>query len=151
MNASKHKMYFLLQRVAHGLKKKADTELMDAGGMSTAQAAVMSIIAGAEGVSQRYLADKLMQRESAITTMANRLLKAGYITRTRSDTDGRAWVLKSTKEGLAALDAVSEPFASINAILDDAFPPEDVERVADGLIDIIRHLEALDDAEADHI
>ncbi len=144
-------MYFLLQRVAHGLKKKADTALMDAGGMSTAQAAVMAIIAGQEGVSQRYLADKLMQRESAITTMANRLLKAGYITRMRSDTDGRAWVLKSTKEGLAALDAVNEPFASINAILDNAFPPEDVEGIADGLMDILRQLEALDDTEADHI
>jgi DNA-binding MarR family transcriptional regulator len=144
-------MFFLLQRAAHGLKKKADTELLDAGGMSTAQAVVMSIIAGQEGVSQSYLANKLMQRESAITTMANRLLKAGYITRTRSDTDGRAWVLKSTKEGLAALDAVREPFASINAILDDAFPPEDVERIADGLIDVLRQLEALDAAEADHI
>lgn len=151
MNASKHKMYFLLQRAAHGLKKKADTALMDAGGMSTAQAAVMSIIAGQEGVSQRYLADKLMQRESAITTMANRLLKAGYITRVRSDTDGRAWVLKPTNEGLAALASVSAPFAGINAILDDVFAPEDVERIADGLLGILLQLEALDDAKRDQI
>lgn len=149
MTASKHKMYFLLQRVAHGLKKKADPAMMEAGGMSTAQAAVMALIASEDGVSQRYLADRLMRRESAIATMANRLLKAGYITRTRSDLDRRAWVLKATPKGLAALDAVGSPFSAINAILDKAFQPQDFERFAGSLQAILRELETPANEDSD--
>lgn len=133
MSAKDHKLYFLLQRVAHSLKKEADAALLESGGMSTAQAAVMTIIAEHDGVSQKYLAERLMQRESAITTMANRLLKAGYITRTRSDTDARAWVLKSAPAGMAALRAIRSPFGKINAVLDEAFEDADLDQLARSL------------------
>ncbi|MEP3225828.1 MAG: MarR family winged helix-turn-helix transcriptional regulator [Parasphingorhabdus sp.] len=140
MNASQLKIYFLIQRTAHVLKKRADADLVESGGMSTAQAAVMAIVASENGVSQRHLADKLKQRESAITTMANRLLKAGYISRTRSDTDGRAWILKSTNKGQSALEKVSKSFAEVNAIIDDAFPSDQFEPLAAGLHTILEKL-----------
>ena len=144
MTASKYRIYFLLQRVSHGLKKKADTALLEADGMSTAQAAVMSLIAGEDGVSQSYLASRLKRRESAIATMANRLLKAGYITRMRSDSDGRAWVLKPTDKGLSALDAMSSSFAAINGILDEAFELDDLKSLARGLHAVLDKLEEPD-------
>ncbi|MEM8918151.1 MAG: MarR family transcriptional regulator [Pseudomonadota bacterium] len=140
MSAKDHKLYFLLQRVSHRLKKEADAALLESGGMSTAQAAVMTIIAEEDGVSQKYLAERLMQRESAITTMANRLLKAGYITRTRSDTDARAWVLKPAPAGMAALRSIRSPFGEINAVLDEAFEDADLDQLARGLQRVLDQL-----------
>ncbi|MEO0439502.1 MAG: MarR family transcriptional regulator [Pseudomonadota bacterium] len=142
MSAKDHKLYFLLQRVAHRLKKEADAALLESGGMSTAQAAVMTIIAEEDGVSQKYLAQRLMQRESAITTMANRLLKAGYITRTRSDTDARAWVLKPAPAGMEALRSIRSPFGKINNILDEAFEDADLDQLARGLEQVLDQLGA---------
>ena len=140
MSASKHRVYFLLQRAAHVLKKEADTALSEAGGMTTSQAAVLAILHSEGAVTQRFLAEKLQQRESAITTMADRLLKAGYVTRARSPTDGRAWLLQMTDEGREALKAIQEPFQAINAELDAAFPGEDMDTLAKGLAQLIEQV-----------
>ncbi|WOR15091.1 MarR family transcriptional regulator [Hyphomonas sp. FCG-A18] len=140
MSASKHRLYFLLQRAAHVLKKEADAALSEAGGMTTSQAAVLAILRSEGPSTQRFLADKLQQRESAITTMADRLLKAGYVTRARSPTDGRAWLLAMTETGHDALEAIREPFQAINAELDQAFPNKDMDTLARGLTQIIDQL-----------
>jgi len=140
MSASKHRLYFLIQRAAHVLKKEADAALSEAGGMTTSQAAVLAILLSEGAVTQRFIANKLQQRESAITAMADRLLKAGYITRQRSPHDGRAWLLTLTDEGHHALEAIREPFQSINAELDAAFPGEEMDALAKGLTHIIDEL-----------
>ena len=137
MSASKHRLYFLIQRAAHVLKKEADAALSEAGGMTTSQAAVLAILLSEGAVTQRFIANKLQQRESAVTAMADRLLKAGYITRQRSPNDGRAWLLTLTDEGHHALEAIREPFQGINAQLDAAFPDEDMDTLAKGLKHII--------------
>jgi DNA-binding MarR family transcriptional regulator len=140
MSASKHRLYFLLQRAAHVLKKEADAALSEAGGMTTSQAAVLAILRSEGPSTQRFLADKLQQRESAITTMADRLLKAGYVTRARAPSDGRAWLLTMTDTGHTALDAIRAPFQAINAELDAAFSGEDMTKLAKGLAQIIDQL-----------
>ena len=137
MSASKHRLYFLIQRAAHVLKKEADAALSEAGGMTTSQAAVLAILLSEGAVTQRFIANKLQQRESAVTAMADRLLKAGYITRQRSPNDGRAWLLTLTDDGHHALEAIREPFQSINAELDAAFPGEEMDALAKGLKHII--------------
>lgn len=133
MSAKDERFFFLLQMAAHRLKTKADAALVDAGGLTTAQTAMMAIIRAGGSVTQREVATKLKQRESAVGAITERLLKAGYITRTRSETDGRAWNLSTTKKGLKALDAMGEAFAGINALIDEAFPGREMTRVAEGL------------------
>ena len=133
MSAKDERFFFLLQMAAHRLKTKADAALVDAGGLTTAQTAMMAIIRAGGAVTQREVAKKLKQRESAVGAMTERLLKAGYITRTRSETDGRAWNLSTTKKGQMALDAMGETFAGINALIDEAFPGREMARVAEGL------------------
>ncbi|MEM9054370.1 MAG: MarR family transcriptional regulator [Pseudomonadota bacterium] len=140
MSAAKHRLYFLLQRAAHVLKKEADAALSEAGGMTTSQAAVLAILRSQGPSTQRFLADKLQQRESAITTMADRLMKAGYISRRRSPKDARAWQLAMTDDGHQALEAIREPFKAINAELDAAFPDKNIDTVAKGLAQIIDQL-----------
>jgi MarR family transcriptional regulator, organic hydroperoxide resistance regulator len=142
LSASKHRLYFLLQRAAHGLKKEADAALKTAAGLTTAQAAVMSIIVGEGAVSQRKIAQMLLQQESAITAMAERLLKAGYITKTRSATDARAVELEATDAGRAALAEIRPSFQAVNALLDESFSPNDIARLAAGLKRVIDRLDA---------
>lgn len=130
MSASKHRIYFWLQRAAHRLKTEADSTLSEAGGLTTAQAAVMSIVAKDGPVTQKYIADTLSQRESAIAAMAKRLLKAGYISKVRSDTDARAWSLEATASGLAAINRMRAPFNQINAKLDALFTEQELKQLA---------------------
>ncbi len=141
MSASEHRLYFLLQRVAHRLKKRADSALKDSAGLTTAQAAALSIIAKDGPVTQRFVADKLSQRESAVMTMANRLLAADYISRERSVADGRAWELTISPKGLDALSNIKAPFGEINDVLDKNIDAEDAERLAVSLKNILAALD----------
>lgn len=141
MSASKHRLYFLLQLVAHRLKKRADAALKESAGLTTAQAAALSIIAKDGPVTQRFLADKLSQRESAVMTMAGRLLAAGYISRERSASDGRAWELAITQKGSGALGEIKAPFGEINEVLDKNFDADDTEQIAASLQKILAALD----------
>lgn len=141
MSASEHRLYFLLQLVAHRLKKRADGALKDSAGLTTAQAAALSIIAKDGPVTQRFVADKLSQRESAVMTMANRLLAADYISRERSVEDGRAWELTISPKGLGALSNIKAPFGKINDLLDKNIDAEDAERLAASLKKILAALD----------
>lgn len=140
--ASKHRIYFLLQNVSHRLKKRADQLAMESGGMTTAQAAVLNIIIRDGSASQAQVAKVLSQRESAITTMAARLLSAEYITRERSAEDRRTWVLKPTRKGRAALKAMMASLAEANALLDAAVPKPQMDALAVALQDILKALDA---------
>lgn len=142
MPAKEQRFFFLVQTAAHRLKLRADAEMLAAGGLTTSQAAVMAIICGEGWISQREIASRLGQRESAVGAMAERLLKAGYITRTRSATDKRAWTLAPTRAGRRAFDAMGAAFAGVNALVDEAFPGTDIDRAAKGLRRLIGLLEA---------
>lgn len=141
MPAQDERFFFLVQIAAHRLKLLADAALLEAGGLTTSQAAVMAIICGEGRISQRLIADRLKQRESAVGAMAERLLKAGYITRQRSATDKRAWVLQPTRAGRRAFEAMGEAFAGVNALLDEAFPGGEIARAAKGLRRLLTLLE----------
>ena len=109
MSASDERLYFLLQTAAHLIKKRVDSDLVKSAGLTTAQAGVLTIIIDQEGTNHTYLARTLRQQKSAITTMAERLEKAGYITKKKSDSDKRSWELKVTKSGLCLLYTSPSP------------------------------------------
>ncbi|WOF74433.1 MarR family transcriptional regulator [Parvibaculaceae bacterium PLY_AMNH_Bact1] len=118
MSAHKERLYFLLQVAAHRLKTEADNVLMDAADLTTAQVAVLNLIASSKEMRQRDLARRLKQNESAITAMITRLMKADLVARRRSDTDGRTWLLELTENGKKTLKRAERPFEEINARLD---------------------------------
>ena len=119
MSAHKKRLYFLLQIAAHRIKTEADSVLMDAAGLTTAQVAVLNLIASSKEMRQRDLARRLKQNESAITAMITRLMKADLVARRRSETDGRTWLLKLTDNGKKTLKRAERPFETINARLDE--------------------------------
>lgn len=143
MSASEKRLYFLIQLTAHRLKKRADAALIDAAQLTTAQAAALSIVANNEPVSQRFIANALSQRESAVMTMTTRLQKAGYVSKRRSPTDGRAWELTITEEGASALKEMEQPFAAINQLIDQRLGSKNVDELSKHLLGI---LDALNDS-----
>lgn len=145
MSASEHRIYFLLQRVAHRLKTEADASLTAACGLTTSQAAALTVIAQSGPTSQKQVADTLAQRESAITTMAVRLLNAGYITRHVSPTDARAWELDVTDAGRTALAQASASFGHINDVLDASFTAAQMKSLATGLTEVLDTLRRNDE------
>ena len=118
MAAPKDRLYFLTQIVAHKLKKKADNLLIDCAGITTAQLAALTLIAGRQPINQRHVAEALAQNESAVTGMINRLTKSGLVVRTRSREDGRAWLLEITDKGKATLNNGGAAFKQINDLFD---------------------------------
>jgi len=130
VSAGEHRLYFLLQVAAHRLRTDADNALLEAAGVTTAQAAVLRLVAETENPTQRQIADLLRQNESALTATVARLQKAGLLERARSTRDRRAWTLALTDKGRRALDAVAEPFAGINSRLDRAVADIDPKKLA---------------------
>ena len=126
--AHRDRLFFRLQRVAHRLRKRADQAMVEAGGITVAQAAALGIIAGADNVTQRHVARALGINESAMTTMVLRLEALGLVTRERSREDSRAMELKLTDVGALALDRARNAFDAINAAIDAQF--DDAESAA---------------------
>ena len=141
MSASSNKIYFMLQRTAHRLKTEADASLLETSGLTTAQAAVMSIVVKDGPTTQRHIADTLSQRESAVTAMTARLVSAGYITKARSMSDARAWQLTATDNGRLALTRVQAAFNKVNATLDKCIASEEMDNLSASLEKILAAFE----------
>lgn len=134
MSASKTRLYHRLQLAAHRVQKSADRAVLRAAKITTAQAAVLSVVVAADQpVTQRVVADQLGLNESAVTAMTNRLLRMNLLERERDDADARAWRLRLSEQGRAALKRIEQPFRRINQKLESALEPDEIARLADYL------------------
>lgn len=133
MSAKDQRLYFNIQRTAHGLQKIADRRLLDASGITTAQAVVLTLAAESREAKQRDIARMLGVNESAMTALVGRLEAMGMITRHRSPDDPRAWRLRLTKKGVDAVKRAGEAFARINALLDRALEESGSQGFAEAL------------------
>jgi DNA-binding MarR family transcriptional regulator len=132
MSASKLRLYHRLQLAAHRLQKSADRALLSAAEITTAQAAVLSLVARG-AVTQREVATQLGLNESAVTAMAQRLLGMGLLERVRDEADARAWQLRLSGDGRAALKRIEQPFKGINQTIETVLDPDEITHFADYL------------------
>ncbi|HZR75370.1 MarR family winged helix-turn-helix transcriptional regulator [Bradyrhizobium sp.] len=130
--ASKSRLYHRLQLAAHRVQKSADRALIVAAEITTAQAAVLTLVARG-AVSQREVAMQLGLNESALTAMAQRLLGMGLLERVRDEADARAWQLRLSGDGRAALKRIDQPFKGINQTIEAALTPDEIAQLADYL------------------
>lgn len=130
--AGQRRLYFSLQRAAAVVKDLADERCRTKAGVTAAQAGTMFAVASADGITQREVARLLEQRESAVTTMVDRLMRAGFVARERSMQDRRAWALRLTPAGRDALAQVQDVLDGLNAELEDRLGGQ-VEDLADAL------------------
>jgi len=131
MTASKLRLYHRLQVAAHGMQKAADRVVASAADLTTAQAAVLTVVAADEDVTQRDVALALRLNESAVTAMVARLSRLDLIVRERSATDSRAWRLRVSPAGQAALKVARRAFAAINARIEDKLSAAEIVRLAE--------------------
>lgn len=122
--SGRERLYSLLQVVAHGVKVRADRESLASGGVTAAQAAVMFVIARERETTQRHIAEQLRLNESAVTGMVSRLIGAGYVNRSPSATDRRAWNVALTPAGQTALGGFRESLDRLNGDLTRALGGE---------------------------
>lgn len=140
------KLYMTLQKAAHVLRKRADQTLLEAAGLTTAQAAVLVVIHSEDGLAtQRTIARALGLNESAITAMVTRLIAGKMIEKTRSKTDRRAWSLALTFEGERALSATRAPFEALNNEMDSAIGPKGIAALQRRLAELTDALSARTD------
>lgn len=130
MTARRLRLYSKLQTAAHRVKKAADKKLMDAAGVTTAQAAALAVIATHGRATQKQVAQALSLNESAITATVSRLRKLELIERSRRAGDGRMWHLSLTEKGKTTFQAVEIPFDDINATIDSLLGKDDLESFA---------------------
>lgn len=133
MSARQHRLFHKLTVTAHQLQKLADKRISAATPITTAQAAVLSALNNNEAKTQSEIASLLGLNESAITAMMERLRRAGFTMRKRSDSDGRVWELRVTDAGVRALQQTVAPFADINRILDHALSEQETALIAGAL------------------
>jgi MarR family transcriptional regulator, organic hydroperoxide resistance regulator len=133
MSASKTRVYHRLQLAAHRVQKSADRAILAAAGVTTAQAAVLLIVASGGSVTQREVAAQLGFNESALTAMAQRLIGMGLLLRSRNEADARAWRLRISDNGRIALKQIEQPFRCINQMIEAALSPEEIAQFADYL------------------
>jgi DNA-binding MarR family transcriptional regulator len=133
MSASKARIYHRLQLAAHRLHKRADRVVLEAAEITTAQAAVLAVVAAGGVVAQRSVADQLGLNESAVTAMVGRLLKLGLLDRAHDETDARAWRLRVSEAGRAALKKIEKPFRGINQSIEAVLDADEIARLADYL------------------
>lgn len=133
MSASKLRVYHRLQLAAHRIRKSADRAVLTAAEITTAQSAVLIVVARGGAMTQREVAKQLGLNEFAVTAMAGRLLGMGLLERVRDDTDARAWQLRLSDDGRAALKRVEQPFRRINQTIELVLDPQEVARFADYL------------------
>lgn len=131
--ASDLRLYFVMQTAAQRLKKFADQRLQRAARVSTAQAAVLTLIEASEPMTQREISRKLHQRESAVTTMVARLLKLELIERVRAPDDQRAWALTLTASGHTALKEARAAFDEVNERLSSTLDERALRELATAL------------------
>ncbi|MFB9682829.1 MarR family winged helix-turn-helix transcriptional regulator [Amycolatopsis plumensis] len=110
------RLFFLLQQAAHRLRVAADRRCLAAAGITTAQlGALFAVREGA--LTQRDLAARLGQRESAVTAMVTRLVEAHLVAKQPHPREHRAVVLRLTAAGEEALTRVAPEIEEFNAQL----------------------------------
>ena len=131
--SAEHRFYFLIDAVARRLKSAADEYLLDAAGLTTSQLAALRIIVAEGQTTPNHIAATLGQQKSALTTMVRRLEAAGHVTRTKSASDGRSWLLEATESGVAAIEGLVDGFREIDELLADALSPQEAAMLGDRL------------------
>jgi len=131
--AKKLRLYHRMQFAARRMQKAADRVLLASADITTAQAAVLIVVAHGESVTQRDVAKQLGLNESAITGMVTRLMKMELLERGEHDADTRAWRLILTRRGRTAINKIEKPFAAINSTIESSFSADELKELADYL------------------
>lgn len=100
-------MWRALMRLLIVLPRVLDSDMEEAGGLSSSEYVVLMHLSEAPGRALRMivLADRARLTQGGATRVVERLCRAGLVSRRRSDEDGRGQVAVLTDDGFAQLEA----------------------------------------------
>jgi len=130
MYAARLRLYARLQSAAHALNKQADRILLDAAGVTAAQAAVLALAAGEGGVTQKEAAAALGLNESALTAMAARLERLELVHRKTDPRDARRRRLVLSEKGREAMMRARPAFQTVNDGIEASLGEEEAHELA---------------------
>ena len=137
------RLYYLINRAQHHLRKLVDRVSLQRVGVSSAQVGALFLIAQRPGCSQADIASELGQDESAITTMLKRMERSELIERRRNPNDGRSNLVYLTWRGEKTLRSVRGLLADFNKQLTQGFSADEVDIV----LRFIRHVNSLEETD----
>ncbi|MGU7784588.1 MarR family winged helix-turn-helix transcriptional regulator [Burkholderia sp. PU8-34] len=128
--SDERRLFFLLnigqRRVQRWVDRKAETDAR----ASAAQAGVLFYLVKQDGALIGEVGAALQIAPSAMTGLADRMAKAGLLTRHHDSDDGRATRLFLTDDGHAALKKARVLLRALNEKLCDGFSDEELDVVA---------------------
>ena len=133
MSASSPRLYSAVIKSAERLRQEADSVVIEAAGLTVAQAALLVVVLNDPDATQSDIAVRLELSEPAVTQMVARLQREGLIERTRDENDRRRWRLKVTTDGLAKAERARVAFEAVNARLEKMMGEEIASDVAQRL------------------
>ena len=91
------------------IAERNDRALARSTGLTTAQLLVLRLVKNAHEVTPKTIAQRAGVAPASATALIEKLVRLEYLTRRRSETDGRKYWVSLTRAGLDALEAAPDP------------------------------------------
>lgn len=140
MSKPRPRLFYLLNRARHVVYKAADVTLLERLDVTSAQLGALFVIADSGDCTPGDLAERLDLNASAVTGLAERLERAGFISRRPHDEDRRVTLLALTDAGRDRLKAARPLIDELNGRLTAGFTAEETAVVVRFLENAIHHL-----------
>ncbi|WP_440959699.1 MarR family winged helix-turn-helix transcriptional regulator [Oceanicaulis sp. LC35] len=133
MSDTTPRLYSAVIKTAERLRQEADSVVIEAAGLTVAQAALLGVVIRDPEATQSDIAVRLELSEPAVTQMVARLQREGLIERTRDASDRRRWRLKVSAEGVEKAGRARLAFEGVNARLEKMMGEATAHDVAERL------------------
>lgn len=119
IRAVDRRLFLLLEIAARRLNRDADARLKAEAGVTTAQAAVLFLLARRGDRRMGEIGDMLSLNPPAVTGLVARMQALGLVQKSASKTDGRSAVVSLTEKGRALGDAADISLRGLNTELEN--------------------------------
>jgi len=128
IRAVDRRLFLLIEIAARRLNREADKRLKAEAGVSAAQAGVLFLLLRRGQRRMGSLSKTLSLNPPAVTGLVDRMVRAGLVTKTTDQTDGRGAMVALTSEGTKAAERTDLVLRDLNAGL-EAYLGDDVSGV----------------------
>ncbi|GLK53002.1 MarR family winged helix-turn-helix transcriptional regulator [Maricaulis virginensis] len=131
------RLFLLLEIAARRMNRDADARLKKTAGVTTAQTAVLFLLARKGERRMGDIGETLSLNPPAVTGLVNRMEALGLVVKTASRTDKRSAVVSLTEKGRAVSDAADHVLRDLNLELEAWLGTDDADRLHDILTRLV--------------
>ncbi|MBO6797599.1 MarR family winged helix-turn-helix transcriptional regulator [Maricaulis sp.] len=125
VRAVDRRLFLLLEIAARKLNREADARLKAEAGVTSAQAAVLFLLARRGERRMGEIGEMLSLNPPAVTGLVNRMTALNLVTKTASADDKRSAIVSLTEKGRAMGDAADHVFKDMNQELETQLGDDD--------------------------